>query len=114
MGKIKVGDKIYIYDRPYSQKGYIDERTVTKVGREYFYCNRGRRYSMETMLSSNANGYGCGQQVYLSMQQIEDENQQLLLYREITQKLLTSRTPLDKLRQIKEILTTIKNQVYGD
>jgi hypothetical protein len=104
MSKIKVGDKIYVYDRPYSPKASIDERTVTKVGREYFYCNRGRRYSLKTMLSNNSNGYGCGQQVYLSMQEIEDEKQQLLLYREITQKLLTSRTPMDKLSKIKDIL----------
>jgi len=104
MSKIKVGDKIYVYDRPYSQRSHIDERTVTKVGRAYFYCNRGRRYSLKTMLSNNANGYGNGRQVYLSMQEIEDEKQQLLLYLEITRKLLTSRTPMDKLSKIKEIL----------
>jgi hypothetical protein len=104
MSNIKVGDKIYVYDRPYSQKATIDERTVTKVGREYFYCNRRRRYSLKTMLSSNADGYGNGHKVYLSMQEIEDEKQHLLLYREITQKLLTSRTPMDKLNKIKDIL----------
>lgn len=115
MNKLKVGQTVWLVKK--NQHNIApEEKTISKVGRKYFELSGeiGTRYIIGTLELDN--GYSGGYaEVYLSLQDIEDERE----YRAITRRLSgmfnymtwkNGRLTLAQLRQIEAIINPIKQQ----
>ena len=112
--KIKVGQKVYLRSSGLSWNKFgIAEATVTKVGKKYFETDHnGRDRVVIETLDQDGRGYSSQYKVYLTRQEIEDEDETNKL-RGILRKVFDypqSEITLDQLRRVHAI---VKETVNG-
>lgn len=79
MKKLEVGQVLYSGRTDYFDKVIVDgisEKTVTKIGRKYFYCDNQERYpyDIETLLWKDK-VYNSRKQLYLTREEIEERRE---------------------------------------
>jgi hypothetical protein len=98
---LSIGQTIY-----YSERGKICEKTISRVGKKYFYVDGFRNQFYIDNLREKTK-FGCGSRVYLSAQEIIDEKESEVLHRKIMvyfQGFGRSKFTLDQLRAIDKII----------
>ena len=110
--KLKVGQKVFVMRIGNAARGLkepkITEEIISVVGNKYFKLEgfRRERFNIETMLN-DGKGYISNYAVYLTMQEIQDENE----YCDLQKKMMTYfdhyssyKPTLDQLRRINSIV----------
>ena len=106
---MKTGQEIYL--KPIGNRARYDKEIkktkVGKVGRKYFELEESHygRFFIDTMLQ-DCGQYISGYVCYLSLQEIEDEEEALKLYTEIKKMFsgFSTDLPLNKLKEIHKII----------
>ena len=101
---MEVGQKVYLKNKHYNNSNKITEAQISKIGRKYFYigphCEL--KFNINTLVEDNS-PHSPRWSIYLSMKDVEDEEERNFLVREMDRynfNLLT----LEQLRQIKRII----------
>jgi hypothetical protein len=104
--KLFPGQVVYVKEQPY-RSNIINERTVEKIGRQYFYLDGyDCKFSLETMKDVPKCG-GSTYTVYLSLQEIKDEVEFKIKRKEILDYLTSFPKPgptLDQMRRVHAAL----------
>ena len=110
---MEIGQKVYIVKQNYKGEEIIEEYEIQKIGRKYFYVWQNN--AEYTILKYEINPYDfytykgdyySKDNLYLTMQDIQNKKDSIDLYRKI-KNALSNYTPsvsLDKLKKINEIL----------
>jgi hypothetical protein len=112
--KLKVGQKVYFKGYIYGgRKESIEETEITKVGNKYFELkNHWRdRFFVETLMH-DGRGYSSIGKVYLTMQEIKDEDEAYKLNEKFRMFFGggSNGMSLDKLREVDKIIEDDKGE----
>ena len=105
---MEVGQKVYLKNRNHGNINEITESQISKIGRKYFYVgpHSELKFNINT-LAQESGQYSPNWVIYLSMQEILDEEEYSSTARHI-EKIISSpyynKITLDQLRQIKRII----------
>lgn len=115
---MKVGDKVYL--KPVNNQARyikntlldnIKEATIEKIGKKYFYIKEYPIYKFGIEKMQDISNYCANYEVYLSLQEIKDEEEYSNLLRDIDRELNKYGKidlSLEQLRKIKEIIDSNK------
>ncbi len=98
---MKVGDKIYLVEKHFG----VVEHEISKVGRKWFYAGTRLRFGIKTR-REDVFATGMSRYAYLSLQEIEDKQEENKLYEFINEKFryYNGKMSLENLRKIEQII----------